>query len=44
MLLFTLYRHLLPEIDEVVVFSGLNDLTLSRLPEWQQGDRSPGRW
>lgn len=37
-LLFTLYRHLLPEIDEVVVFSGLNDLTVGRLPEWQQGD------
>lgn len=38
MLLFTLHRHLLPEIDEVVVFSGLNDLTVGRLPEWQQGD------
>ena len=38
LLLFTLYRHLLPEIDEVVVFSGLNDLTVGRLPEWQQGD------
>lgn len=37
-LLFTLYRHLLPEIDEVVLFSGLNDLTVGRLPEWQQGD------
>ncbi|GLU49807.1 SGNH/GDSL hydrolase family protein [Nocardiopsis ansamitocini] len=38
MLLFTLYRHQLPEIDEVVLFSGLNDLTVGRLPEWQQGD------
>jgi len=38
MLLFTLYRHLLPEIDEIVIFSGLNDLTVGRLPEWQQGD------
>ncbi|MBB1252650.1 SGNH/GDSL hydrolase family protein [Streptomyces alkaliterrae] len=38
LLLFTLHRHLLPEIDEVVVFSGLNDLTVGRLPEWQQGD------
>jgi hypothetical protein len=37
-LLFMLYRHLLPEIDEVVVFSGLNDLTVGRLPQWQQGD------
>lgn len=38
LLLFTLYRHLLPEIDEIVIFSGLNDLTVGRLPEWQQGD------
>ncbi|MEV0225215.1 Inducer of phenazine A [Streptomyces sp. NPDC050704] len=38
LLLFALYRHLLPEIDEIVVFSGLNDLTVGRLPEWQQGD------
>ncbi|MCX5398292.1 Inducer of phenazine A [Streptomyces sp. NBC_00102] len=37
-LLFMLHRHLVPEIDEVVVFSGLNDLTVGRLPEWQQGD------
>lgn len=37
-LLFMLYRHLLPEVDEIVVFSGLNDLTVARLPEWQQGD------
>ncbi|MEV7007431.1 hypothetical protein [Streptosporangium sp. NPDC051022] len=37
-LIFTLYRHQLPEIDEVVIFSGLNDLTVGRLPEWQQGD------
>ncbi|GGO05664.1 hypothetical protein GCM10010116_11120 [Microbispora rosea subsp. aerata] len=38
LLLFTLYRHLLPEIDEIVIFSGFNDLTVARLPEWQQGD------
>ncbi|CAJ63335.1 hypothetical protein FRAAL4693 [Frankia alni ACN14a] len=38
LLLFTLHRHLLPEIDEIVIFSGLNDLTVGRLPEWQQGD------
>lgn len=38
LLLFMLYRHLLPEIDEVVIFSGLNDLTVGRFPEWQQGD------
>lgn len=37
-LLFLLYRHLLPEIEEIVIFSGLNDLTVGRLPDWQQGD------
>lgn len=38
LLLFMLYRHLLPEIDEIVIFSGMNDLTVCRWPEWQQGD------
>jgi lysophospholipase L1-like esterase len=38
LLLFLLYRHLLPEIEEIVIFSGLNDLALSRLPRSQQGD------
>lgn len=38
LLLFLLYRHQLPEIDEIVIFSGLNNLTVGRLPEWQQGD------
>ncbi len=37
-ILFLLYRHLLPEIEEIVFFSGLNDLALSRLPAWQRGD------
>jgi hypothetical protein len=37
-MLFLLYRHLLPEIEEIVFFSGLNDLALSRLPAWQRGD------
>ncbi|MEV0224558.1 SGNH/GDSL hydrolase family protein [Streptomyces sp. NPDC050704] len=37
-LLFTLYRHLLPEIDEIVIFSGFNDLGLARLPADQSGD------
>lgn len=36
--LFLLYRHLLPQLDEIVVFSGLNNLALSRLPQGQQGD------
>ncbi|MEU4845315.1 SGNH/GDSL hydrolase family protein [Streptomyces gilvosporeus] len=38
LLLFTLYRHLLPEIDEIVIFSGFNDLGLARLPEDRRGD------
>ncbi|MFJ9415165.1 SGNH/GDSL hydrolase family protein [Streptomyces sp. NPDC101227] len=38
LLLFTLHRHLLPEIDEIVIFSGFNDLGLARLPESLRGD------
>jgi hypothetical protein len=38
LLLFLLYRHLLPQIEEVVIFSGFNNLGLSRLPRSQQGD------
>jgi hypothetical protein len=39
LLLFVLYRHLLPpQIDEIVVFSGLNDLAVARLPADQRGD------
>jgi hypothetical protein len=38
LMLFMFYRHLLPEIDRVVLLSGFNTLALSRLPEWQQGD------
>jgi hypothetical protein len=37
-LLLTLYRHLLGDIDEIVIFSGVNAIILARLPEWQQGD------
>ena len=37
-LLFTLYRHLLGNISEVVIVSGINAIMLARLPEWQQGD------
>jgi len=37
-LLFTLYRHLLGDIDEIVIVSGINAVILARLPEWQQGD------
>ncbi|CAL9442321.1 Inducer of phenazine A [Streptomyces atacamensis] len=38
LLLFLMHRHLLPELEEIVVFSGLNDLALSRLPQWQRGE------
>jgi hypothetical protein len=37
-LLFTLYRHLLGDIDDIVIFSGVNAIVVARLPEWQQGD------
>jgi len=33
LVLITLYRHLLPKIDEIVLFSGANNLLLARLPE-----------
>jgi hypothetical protein len=32
LLLITLYRHLLPKVEEIVLFSGFNDLGLARLP------------
>jgi hypothetical protein len=32
LLLFVLYRHLLPAVSEIVLFSGFNNLGLSRLP------------
>lgn len=38
LLLFTLYRHLLPQVEEIVLFSGFNNLGLARLPRWMQGD------
>ncbi|GGY75899.1 Inducer of phenazine A [Streptomyces nitrosporeus] len=38
LLLFTFYRHLLPQVDEIVLFSGFNNLGLARLPRWMQGD------
>ncbi|MFJ2778102.1 Inducer of phenazine A [Kitasatospora sp. NPDC087315] len=37
-LLFTLYRHLLGDVSEIVIFSGVNAMILARLPEWQQGE------
>jgi hypothetical protein len=38
LLLFVLYRHLLREVADVVIFSGFNNLGLSRLPRSLQGD------
>jgi hypothetical protein len=33
-----LYRHLVPQVEEIVLFSGLNNFLLSKLPAWQHGD------
>ncbi|MEU3899442.1 SGNH/GDSL hydrolase family protein [Streptomyces sp. NPDC045251] len=38
LLLFVLYRHLVPQIEEIVLFTGFNNLGLARLPRWMQGD------
>ncbi len=38
LLLFALYRHLLPQVEEIVIFSGFNNLGLARLPRSQRGD------
>lgn len=38
LLLFTLYQHLFPEIDEIVIFSGFNNLSLARFPAPVRGD------
>jgi hypothetical protein len=37
LLLFLLHRHLLPRVEEIVLFSGFNDLGLSRLPASVRG-------
>ncbi|AVO57974.1 MULTISPECIES: SGNH/GDSL hydrolase family protein [Pseudomonas] len=36
--LFTLYRHLLPKVDEIVLFSGFNNLGLARQPQSSRGE------
>jgi hypothetical protein len=38
LLLLTLYRHLLPQVKEIVLFSGFNNLGLARLPASLRGD------
>lgn len=37
LLLFTLFQHELPPVEEIVLLSGVNNLVLSRLPEEKQG-------
>jgi hypothetical protein len=36
--LFTLYRHLVPEVTEIVLLSGFNNLGLARLPASVRGE------
>jgi hypothetical protein len=38
LILFTLYRHLLPPIREIVLFSGFNNLGLAQLPQQIRGE------
>lgn len=38
LLLFLLHQHLLPPVREIVLFTGVNNLALSRLPQWQRGE------
>ena len=38
LVLFTLHRHLLPEVREIVLLSGFNNLGLARLPDAVQGE------
>lgn len=39
LLLMTLYQHLLPPIEEIVIFSGFNDLGLARMPAEKRMDQ-----
>lgn len=38
LMLFTLYRHLMPEVSEIVLLSGFNNLGLARLPASVRGE------
>ncbi|MFE2294824.1 SGNH/GDSL hydrolase family protein [Streptomyces sp. NPDC059452] len=38
LLLLTLYRHMLPKVDEIVLFSGFNNLSLARMPQMREED------
>lgn len=39
--LFTLYRHLLPPVDEIVIFSGFNNLVMAQLTNLQLQGQGP---
>ena len=39
LLLMSLYQHLLPPIEEIVIFSGFNDLGLARMPAEKRLDQ-----
>ncbi|QOC89921.1 SGNH/GDSL hydrolase family protein [Micromonospora craniellae] len=41
LLLFLLYRHLLPPVEEIVILSGFNTLVMSRLVEMHRADQGP---
>jgi hypothetical protein len=41
LMLFTLYRHLLPAVDEVVIFSGFNNLVMAQLTQLHLGGQGP---
>ncbi len=38
LMLLMLYRHLLPKVEEIVLFSGFNNLGLARLPASMRGE------
>lgn len=38
LMLYVIYRHLLPQVDEVVIFGGFNSLALAQMPDSLQAD------
>jgi hypothetical protein len=41
LMLYLLYRHLIPPVEEVVIFSGYNTLAMSRLTDLHLGGQGP---
>ncbi|GAA2586297.1 hypothetical protein GCM10010399_15390 [Dactylosporangium fulvum] len=41
LMLFMLYRHLLPPVDEIVIFSGFNNLVMAQLTDLQLQGQGP---